>query len=242
MGRCAGYTVWEQRPGRGGCQPGSPGLPDHRGRRAGQRRRGGRVRPAVVGGGPGPRRVARRHRDGEIVEEDTVDWATEDDPAATPRTGCGTPTPWNHATCGGRTGTRLNTEATRLRPNERFVRAGAHASGAAAGEVGDDAAADKAKAERRRLLTLNKLGQAAEVVRREFVTTLLARRIPPKGAMIFVAHMLASDGSLLTQNCGPRWRCSWVPRNGSTRDSAWNAAASPGWWTSFPTPATGAPR
>ena len=140
---------------------------------------------------------------GEIVEEDTVDWATDDDPAATPEDGL------RHAdSVQSRDVWRpdwycLNTEAARLRPNERFVRAGAHASGAAAGEgAGDDAAADKAKAERRRLLTLNKLGQAAEVVRREFVTTLLSRKIPPKGAAIFVAHMLASDGFLLTQNGG----------------------------------------
>lgn len=139
---------------------------------------------------------------GEPVAEETIDWATDDDPAAAPQAGL------RHADSVDQRDVWvpdwycLDPEAARLQPNERFVRAGAHATGAAAGGGAADAVSDKAKAERRRLLTLNKLGQAAEVVRREFVTTLLTRKNPPKGAAIFVAHILASDNFLLTQNGG----------------------------------------
>jgi ParB family chromosome partitioning protein len=56
--------------------------------------------------------------------------------------------------------------------------------------------------ERRKVLVLNRLGQAAESVRREYVTKLLARKTAPKGAATFVAHCLTRDPFILSQNHG----------------------------------------
>ena len=51
--------------------------------------------------------------------------------------------------------------------------------------------------------TLNKLGAAATGVRRQWVTTLLARKTLPKGAATFVADCLVRDSYILTQHDGP---------------------------------------
>jgi ParB family transcriptional regulator, chromosome partitioning protein len=53
--------------------------------------------------------------------------------------------------------------------------------------------AEAKKRGRRIVVTLNKLGAAATGVRRQFVTTLLARRTLPKGAATFVADCLVRD-------------------------------------------------
>ena len=50
------------------------------------------------------------------------------------------------------------------------------------------------------MITLNKLGAAAIEVRRQFVTTLLARKTLPKGAATFLADCLARDSYMLTQH------------------------------------------
>jgi ParB family chromosome partitioning protein len=63
-------------------------------------------------------------------------------------------------------------------------------------------AAEAAKRERRMVLALNKLGDAAMGVRREFVRKLLARKAAPKGAAIFVAGCLARDKFLLDEHHG----------------------------------------
>ena len=60
-----------------------------------------------------------------------------------------------------------------------------------------------AKRERRKVLALNKLGDAAASVRREFVRKLLARKTLPKGAATFVADCLVRDSYMLTQHDGP---------------------------------------
>lgn len=63
--------------------------------------------------------------------------------------------------------------------------------------------AEAAKRERKKVLALNKLGDAAMGVRREFVRKLLARgKTAPKGAAIFVAGCLARDKFLLDQHHG----------------------------------------
>jgi ParB family transcriptional regulator, chromosome partitioning protein len=62
--------------------------------------------------------------------------------------------------------------------------------------------AEADKRERRKVLALNRLGEAALSVRRDFVKKLLARKTPPKGAAIFVANCLARDGYLLTTHNG----------------------------------------
>ena len=60
--------------------------------------------------------------------------------------------------------------------------------------------AEAEKRERRKVLALNKLGDAALSVRREFVKKLLARKTPPKGAAMFIADCLARDSLLAHQS------------------------------------------
>ncbi|MDG4667929.1 ParB N-terminal domain-containing protein [Mycobacterium sp. 236(2023)] len=61
---------------------------------------------------------------------------------------------------------------------------------------------DVQRRDRRKVLALNRLGTAAQQVRRDFVTKLLTRKTPPKGAAIFMAECLTRDGYLLTQHNG----------------------------------------
>jgi ParB family chromosome partitioning protein len=138
---------------------------------------------------------------GETVAEETIDWATDDTPDAAPQAGMRHADSVDERDVWGPDWYCLDPAAARLQANARFVHAGAHADDAITDGPTADAVSDKDKAAavRRRLLALNKLGQAAEVVRRQFVTNLLARKTPPRGASIFVAHMLASDGYLMTQ-------------------------------------------
>ena len=56
--------------------------------------------------------------------------------------------------------------------------------------------------ERRKLLALNRLGDAAAVVRRDYLTKLLARKTPPKGAATFTAYCLIRDRFIQSQNHG----------------------------------------
>lgn len=53
------------------------------------------------------------------------------------------------------------------------------------------------KAVRRRLIALNKAGDAAMSVRRKFVAELLQRKTPPKGTATFIAERLIGDPYLL---------------------------------------------
>ncbi|OBG71000.1 MULTISPECIES: ParB N-terminal domain-containing protein [unclassified Mycobacterium] len=144
---------------------------------------------------------------GEVVDEETVDWDTEDQPDATPAEGlrhANTVTEKDVFTpdyyC-------LDYRATGLRPQSWFARQAGlvDTDTGEAVDLDDDArqqaAAERAEAdkrERRKVLALNKLGDAALSVRREFVKKLLTRKIPPKGAALFVAECLARDGALLT--------------------------------------------
>ena len=52
------------------------------------------------------------------------------------------------------------------------------------------------------MIALNKLGDAATAVRRQFITTLVARKTLPKGAATFIADCLARDSYLLSQHNG----------------------------------------
>jgi ParB family chromosome partitioning protein len=149
---------------------------------------------------------------GELVDENTIDWNTEGEPDATPEEGM------RHADsvvdttvyvpewfCLDYAGAGLD-----LTPSlKRFADAGDDAS---SGEDGDDEAererAEAAKAEadrreRKKVIALNRLGDAAQLVRREFVKDkLLARKTPPKGAAVFVAECLTRDPRLLDEYHG----------------------------------------
>ncbi|WP_018604284.1 ParB N-terminal domain-containing protein [Mycobacterium sp. 155] len=164
---------------------------------------------------------------GEPVNEDDVDWDTENLPDEQPAEGL------RHAdTVTERPSYQpewfcLDPEAAGVAPTDMFRRnaewsAGRQRSqdhgGTDAGSASQDPDADteadreaarlRAEAERseadkrarRMVLALNKLGAAAITVRREFVSTLLARKTLPKGAAVFIADCLARDTYLLTHH------------------------------------------
>lgn len=146
---------------------------------------------------------------GEPIDEETVDWGTEDDPEATPAEGLrhantvtGALVFLPHYYC-------IDHDAAGLTVDEGFARRAGMSTAVSSDDAeadADAAAAAKAEAEasetreRRKVLALNKLGAAAQIVRREFVTKLLVRKTPPKGAAVFVADCLARDVHLLTYN------------------------------------------
>jgi ParB family chromosome partitioning protein len=154
---------------------------------------------------------------GAEVYEDDVDWETQDKPDATPAKGK------LHADkveeveqfvpefyyC-------IDLAGAGLTVNERFAKLSGMGADKSPSELTDDQiaarvanaedmtsaqrvaeAAEAEKRERRKVLALNRLGDAAQNVRRQFVTALLARKTPPKGAAIFVARCLARDPHLL---------------------------------------------
>jgi ParB family chromosome partitioning protein len=154
---------------------------------------------------------------GEEVSEAQVDWDTQDDPEAEPEKGL------LHADKVAE-GEKIVPEfyycidlaGAGLTVNERFARYSGQAARDAAAEGGNsdspntvdrtddigpvyvDDKAEADKRERRKVVALNKLGDAALNVRRQFVITLLSRKTPPKGAAIFVAKLLSGDPHLLS--------------------------------------------
>lgn len=151
---------------------------------------------------------------GERVDEDAIDFATEDDPKRDAEEGLRHFSTVMEKTvftpewfCIDHQGAGLELDAF-LKNTCPIV----HGEGETGGDdSGDEAAArarreaeeaEAAKRERRKVLALNKLGDAAASVRREFVRKLLARKTPPKGAAIFVAGCLARDKFLLDQYHG----------------------------------------
>lgn len=156
---------------------------------------------------------------GEEIDESSVDWDTEEDPQATPKDGLRHANTVKdgyayrpHFYC-------VNYTAAGLTPDERFLRNAGVPSDTAATAAGDDSdeaaaarAATLAKAqaqqaeherrERRKVIALNRLGEAATTVRRDFVAKLLARKTLPKGAGIFIATCLVREPRLVTEYYG----------------------------------------
>ena len=153
---------------------------------------------------------------GEQVGSDEIDWATQDQPEAQPREGL------RHADSVADAVAYLPTfycrdyAAAGFTVDARFLRnAGvptiAVTATAEAGHDGDEPATARADAlaqaqaeqaeaqrrERRKVLVLNRLGEAAGQVRREFVTRLLARKTLPKGAAVFIADCLVREPGLI---------------------------------------------
>jgi ParB family transcriptional regulator, chromosome partitioning protein len=156
---------------------------------------------------------------GELVDETTIDWNTEDAPDAEPAEGMRHANTVKEAEAFVPEYYCTDYRAAGLTPEKFFARragivdvdtdsadeepADQEARDAQRETARLKAEADKEEAEkreRRKVLALNKLGLAAEGVRREFVKTLLQRKTPPKGAAIFVADCLARDSYLLTTN------------------------------------------
>lgn len=158
---------------------------------------------------------------GELVDEDLIDWDTEDDPEAAPAEGLRHVKTVEEASRFVPDYYCLDYQAAGLALSERFARfSGVASINAESGEAVDldgededaraarEAAAAQAKLdaerrERRKVIALNKLGQASGVVRRQFLTTLVSRKTLPKGAGIFIADALARDSHLLTEPHGP---------------------------------------
>ena len=133
--------------------------------------------------------------EGNPVDESLIDWSTEDDPEAQAEEGmlhCDSvveKTEWvpDVYYC-------LNPEA------EGLTASGWYGTGVSrTPDLGSDDLERKAaeKAERRRVIVLNKAGDAAMSVRRKFVTELLQRKTPPKGTAPFIAERLIADPYLL---------------------------------------------
>ena len=159
---------------------------------------------------------------GEVVEEQDVDWDTQDDDEATPAEGLRHASTVKEAVLFVPEYFCLDYTATGLALSERFQR---YAGTTTVGEAQDGAvdldgedenedakaareaaaaaaALEAARRERRKVIALNKLGEAAAVVRRQFLATLVSRKTPPKGAGRFVADALARDGHMLTEQHG----------------------------------------
>lgn len=146
--------------------------------------------------------------DGDRVDESLIDWAVEEDPEAEPAEGMLHPATLTEAVeyvpsayfC-------RDPEAAGLTVVEQYTKMAAASASLPEGIAPPESAAElerkaKEKAERRRVITMNKAGAAAEVVRRKFVTDMLKRKSPPSGAMGFVASRVTHDGTLLGTHRG----------------------------------------
>jgi ParB family transcriptional regulator, chromosome partitioning protein len=145
--------------------------------------------------------------EGNRVDETEIDWSTEGDPEATPEEGK------RHADSITETTEFVpsayfchNPDAEGLTVTEQYSKlaeASALLPDGAEPETSADLARKAAeKAERRKVIALNKAGSAAETVRREFVRGMLKRKTAPDGAMLFVARSLTHNGSLLGSSKG----------------------------------------
>ena len=134
--------------------------------------------------------------EGNPVDESLIDWSTESDPEAKAEEGmlhCDSVVekielvPSSYF-C-------VNLEAEGLTATGWYGTADASRTPDLTSDDLERKAAEKA--ERRRLIALNKAGDAAMSVRRKFVTELLQRKTPPKGTATFIAERLVADPYLL---------------------------------------------
>ena len=133
--------------------------------------------------------------DGKVVDESLIDWSTEDDPEAVAEEGmlhCDSiveKTEWvpDVYYC-------LNPEAEGLTVSNWYGTGVSRTPDLSTDDLERKAAE---KAGRRRVIVLNKAGDAAQAVRRKFVTELLARKTPPKRTAPFIAERLIADPYLL---------------------------------------------
>ncbi|WP_396932602.1 ParB/RepB/Spo0J family partition protein [Mycolicibacterium sp.] len=151
---------------------------------------------------------------GEIVDEDAIDWDTRDDDEATPEEGL------RHFNSVVQTtvyspdwycldyqaaGLQLGHQVSGRAAQDNTVRDEADVTDADAEQAREEAAAAEAqraaelRRERRKVIALNRMAEAAARVRQEFVTKLLTRKTPPKGTAIFVADCLVRDPGLIKE-------------------------------------------
>lgn len=188
---------------------------------------------------------------GEPVDESTVDWNTEDDPEATPEEGMRHAKTVKDGTVYYPTYYCLDYTAAGLAVDRWFLRHAGVSADPSTDEESEERDADNAaraatlaqaqaqqaetqRRERRKDLALNRLGEAATQVRREFVTKLLARKTLPKGASIFIAECLIREPALINDYHASSMtnELLGVPKDQELRKFV----------TDLPRPATGAPR
>ena len=156
---------------------------------------------------------------GEQVEEAVVDWTIEDDPDATPADGLRHVTTvkegyvyvadffcldyvgagltldsWFLRNAGVVPGSDENTEVDE---DDDAAQARAVALAKAQAQV-----AEHQRRERRKVIALNRLGDAAITVRRDFVANLLTRKTLPKGAAVFIAGCVLREPGLISDYRG----------------------------------------
>ena len=158
---------------------------------------------------------------GEVVDESTVDWNTEDNPEATPEEGMRHYNTISDGTVFVPAYYCLDYAAAGLTLDPWFLRyaqpedTAESSTGGDTVNAADDGEGDTPAAEvlteaqqqeqeaedqrraRRKVIALNRLGEAATGVRREFVTKLLTRKTLPKGASIFIAECLFREPALI---------------------------------------------
>jgi ParB family transcriptional regulator, chromosome partitioning protein len=152
---------------------------------------------------------------GELVDEDSIDWDTENQPDATPGQGLRHAATVTETTVFVPEYFCLDYQAAGPTPDKWFARnagmvdidtdATVNLDDEAREAARQEAQAERAEAEkreRRKVLALNKLGDAEMMggVRRDFVKKLLARKTPAKGAAMFIAGCVARDSYLLTSH------------------------------------------
>jgi ParB family chromosome partitioning protein len=152
---------------------------------------------------------------GEPVNEDDIDFETADDPTLEPAEG------YRHARtvietsvwspeyycCNPRgAGVTMPDWAARQYGFDADRLADASdPDGAADRERARQEEAEKERAERRKLIALNKLGEAAAGVRREWVRDkLLSRKTAPKGAALYLAQVIVTRPDLFNDYHGQR--------------------------------------
>ncbi len=152
---------------------------------------------------------------GEIVDEDAIDWTTRGDDEATPEEGLRHVNSVVQTTFYSPDWYCLDYQAAGLQLGQQVLARGAQDTTAVQDEADvidadaqqarDEAAAAEAqraaelRRERRKVIALNRMAEASAHVRQEFVTKLLVRKTPPKGAAIFVADCLVRDPGLIKE-------------------------------------------
>jgi ParB family chromosome partitioning protein len=157
---------------------------------------------------------------GDAVDDSTIDWNTENEPEATPAEGMRHVNTVTDGIVFVPTYYCLDYRAAEVTLDpwfERHTRArsaveDAAVDGTEGASKDDDMAAARAAAhaeqaeaqrrERRKVIALNRLGDAALVVRRDFLSKLLVRKTAPKGAAIFVADCLIREPALINDYHG----------------------------------------
>lgn len=182
---------------------------------------GGPVTDAVIDGAAGHWAVWLSKEDqftltatGEVIEEDSIDWDTEDDLSAEPEAGLhhhkdiGTVEVWvpeyftaDPDAAGVKPGPILAAALAAPAGDVDPADAEAVAQAAEQKRLAAEAAAKEAeRAARRRTKALNVASLAATVVRKEFLSKFLTSKTLPKGAAKWITDTLVEEPGLLTQN------------------------------------------